>query len=372
VDVGPTREVLSRHPDADSVIDARGKVVMPGFVDPHTHLIFAGSREGEVPLKVEGTPYGEIARRGGGILSTVEATRRASEDELFALARERLDRMLAQGTTTAEVKSGYGLRTADELKILRVAARLSREHAVEIVPTFLGAHALPKEYEGRAEDYVEYVLHEMLPALGPRLARFCDVFVERGFFTVDQARRVLSRAKEMGLGVKVHADELSQGGGAELAAEVGAVSADHLIHVSDGGLRAMASRGVVGVLLPGTPFTSPGLPFPDGRRIVEAGVPLALGTDLNPNAWLESMQLVLAMASYRLRLFPAEAIAAATINAAAALGLGDRLGSLEVGKQADLLLVEAENHLHLPYRLGTNLVQTVVKKGVVVWRALHT
>ena len=366
VDVGPSAEVLRRHPRAGRTIDASGKIVLPGFVDAHTHAVFAGSREHELEWKAQGLTYTEIANRGGGILHTVRATREADEATLAGLASDRLATMIAHGTTTAEVKSGYGLRTADELKILQAASSAGRASGVTVVPTFLGAHAVPPEFEGRADAYADLVASESIDAVvSSRAASFCDVFLEPGYFDPPQARRVLQKAATVGLGLKIHADELSDSGGASLAAELRATSADHLLHVSAEGIDALATAGVVGVLLPATSLASR-LPYADGRRLVDAGVPVALGTDFNPNCWCESMQLAIALACHHNGLLPAQAITAATINSAYAVGRGDTTGSLEAGKAADVLVCDAPAHQHLGYRLGGNLVGTVVRGGRII------
>lgn len=364
--VGPEAQVV---PEAGStqVLDAGGRLVLPGFVDAHTHAAFVGSREGELTEKLAGKSYGEIAREGGGILRTVRETREASEEEIVAETGARLRRMVGHGTTSAEVKSGYGLALEPERKILASVARLRAEVPATLVPTFLGAHAVPPEFASDVEGYVDTVVERMVPEVASKgLARFCDVFVEEGFFDADQGRRILLAAQQAGLPSKVHADELTPSGGAELAAEVRATSADHLIHASEPGLRAMAEKGTLAVLLPGTSFSSLDLPYADARRIIEAGLPVALGTDLSPNSWIESMQFVIALACYRLRMRPEEAVAAATWNAAWAIGLAAEVGSLEPGKRGDLLLLDARDPSEIPYHIAGNLARTVVKDGVIV------
>ena len=365
-EVGDTREVLRLRGDTKDVIDATGKVVLPGFVDAHTHAAFAGSRHHEVPWRAEGLSYTEIAARGGGIASTVRDTRAAPREALVGATRKRLDGMLRFGSTTAEVKSGYGLTTESELAILQAIDELSGSHPMGLVATFLGAHAVPPEFEGRGDAYADLVANDMVPAIASRTgARFCDVWVEDGYFTADQARRIYTAAKAHGLDAKVHADEFSDAGGAALAAEVGAASADHLLHASDAGLQAMAEKGVVGVLLPATSLASK-LPFADARRIIDAGVPVALGTDLSPATWNESMQSIVALATHRLGMYPEEAITAATVNAAFAIGRGKDVGMLEPGMAADLVVLDADSVGHLGYRLSGNLVEKVVKAGRVV------
>ena len=368
-DVGETSTILREH-DARGLEkhDASGKVVMPGFVDPHTHLVFAGSREFELSMKIEGKSYLDILREGGGILRTVRDTRAASTDELFTQSAARLKAMISHGTTTAEAKSGYGLDKRTELRILETIGRLDEEMPVDLVPTYLGAHAVPPEFSGDPDGYVQFIIDEVLldlPATG--LARFCDVFCEEGAFDVPQSRKVLLAAKAMGLQPKVHADEFGHTGGAELAAEVGAVSADHLARPSDDGIMAMARKGVVGVLLPGTPFASMTEDYADARRLIDLGVPVALATDMNPNCWNPSMQFAITLACYHMKMRPDEALVASTINAAAAIGMERSVGSLDIGKKADLLVLDAPNHESIPYRMGANLCELVLKNG----RPLH-
>lgn len=364
--VGPEEEVVGEARSVET-LDAGGRLVLPGFVDAHTHAAFAGSREGELAAKLAGKSYGEIAHEGGGILRTVQETRDASEEELAEETSTRLRRMVAHGTTTAEVKSGYGLALEPELKILASVARLREEIPATLVPTFLGAHALPPEFASDTEGYVDSLVTTMIPEVASRgLARYCDVFVEDGFFDDEQGARILQAGQDAGMPSKVHADELTTSRGAELAAQVGAVSADHLIFASEEGLRSMAAGGTVAVLLPGTSFSSLGLPYANARRFIEMGLPVALGTDLSPNAWTESMQFVISLACFRLRMHPEEAISAATWNAAWAVGQAAEAGSLEPGKRGDLLLMDARGYREIPYRVASNLVRIVVKDGVIV------
>ncbi len=365
--VGPTPELdqAVKPAPASQVIDATGKTVLPGLVDPHTHLLFAGSREQEFVQRIEGKTYMEIAAAGGGINTTVRATREASKDELKALARPRLRRMLELGVTTAEVKSGYGLATAAEIKMLEAINELGQEGPLDVVATFLGAHEVPPEYRSRSEKYIQVLVTEMIPEVAARrLARFNDVFCEKGVFSLEESEKVLNAGVFHGLRAKLHADELTPLGGAELAAEVKATSADHLLFITDHGIEAMARAGVIAVLLPGTAYFLSMGRYAPARKLIERGVPVALATDCNPGSCMtESLPLVLNMASTQMRLTPAEAIAAATINAAWAIGEAGRVGSLEPGKQADFLILDAPNHVHLCYHFGVNLVQAVFKRG---------
>ena len=352
-------------------LDGRGGTVIPGFVDPHTHLPWAGSREEEFAARLAGRTYQEIAAAGGGILSTVAATRRASEEELEANVGRRLDQMLAWGTTTAEAKSGYGLSRHDELKQLRAIRAASASHPVDLVPTLMAAHEVPPEHRGNPTRYLDLVCEEIIPAAAEQgLARFCDVFCEEGVFTARESRRVLEAGVRHGLAPRLHADEFVDSGGAELAAELGALSADHLIAVSPEGVDALARSRVTAVLLPGTSFFLMKHKYAPARRLIEAGVPVALATDCNPGSChTESMPAVLVLAVFELGLTIEESLAAATLNSACCLGLGSEVGSVEPGKRADLVLLDAPNLLHLVYHFGINPVAAVVKGGRVVRRA---
>ena len=368
VAAGPTADLRADF-TARETLDAGGKVVCPGFVDPHTHAVYAGDRAAEFEMRVRGATYMEILQAGGGILSTMQATRAATVEQLVAAARPRLDAMLALGTTTVEVKTGYGLETASELKMLRAIAALDAAHPADLVPTFLGAHAVPPEYQGCAGDYVDLVVEEMLPEVGSWKLEvgswiFCDVFCEANVFDRDQSRRVLEAGMAWGLLPKIHADEFVSLGGVGLAAELGAVSADHLDVTPPAEIEALAASNTVGVVLPAVNFNLGSAHFADARAMIDAGVALALATDINPgSAPCPSMPLVMAIACRYQRLLPAEALNAATVNAAHAVGLGGRLGSIEAGKQADLLIVDAPDYRHLAYQFGVNLVERVVKRG---------
>ena len=366
VAVGKTYDIMKRF-RSGNVLSANDKTVLPGFVDAHTHLVFAGSREDEFQMRVEGASYMEILNAGGGILKTVRETRRASVDKLVADGLGTLDVMLEHGTTTVEAKSGYGLTTKDELKILEATRRANQLHTVDIVSTFLGAHAVPPEFKGNAQGYVNLIVEEMLPRVAEKvLAEFCDVFCERGVFSLDQSKKILAAGKSHGLKAKVHADEMSMLGGAGLAADVGAISAEHLLFSSEESLKAMAAKNVVAVLLPAAAFSLMMGKYADARLMIDCGVPVALGTDFNPSCLMENMQLIVAFACHLMRLTPAEAITAATINSAHALGKANEVGSLEVGKKGDIVVLNAPNHKFLGYHFGANLVDKVVKNGRVV------
>jgi imidazolonepropionase len=381
--VGP-RAAITRTLEAEGYpvsrfarLDAAGGTVTPGLVDPHTHLLFAGTREGEVRLRQRGAGYLEILAAGGGILSTVEATRAASNEELAAHGRRWLAEMLRHGVTTIEAKSGYGLDLATELRLLEVAAALGREGPIDIVPTFLGAHAVPPEFRDQpdaTEAYVSSVIEEQLPGVAAQgIARSCDVFCEGGVFSADQSRRILVAAEALGLVPRLHADELAASGGAELAASLGAASADHLAAVSAGGIDALAhaadaERPVVATILPATTWFLMSGHYAPARRLIDRGVPVALGTDFNPGTSpTPNLPLVMTIACLSLGLTPAEALAAVTINAAHALRLGDEIGSLEPGKAADLVVWGVPSVDQIPYWPGADLVRAVVKRGRVVF-----
>ncbi|MDC0708064.1 imidazolonepropionase [Stigmatella sp. ncwal1] len=351
------------------VLDAGGMFVGPGFVDPHTHLVFAGERASEFDLRCQGATYLQIAQAGGGIVSTVRATRAASEEELIRLALPRLQRLLDYGVTAAEVKSGYGLDLESELKMLRVVRRLGPLTPVELVPTLLCAHAVPEEFKGRREDYVELCVQEILPAVAQEgLARFCDIFVEQSAFTPDEARRLLIAAKALGLRPRLHGDQLTSGGGAELAAELGAATVDHLEHVSEAGIRALAEADVTAVLVPTSTLFLRMRPYAPGRKLRDAGVNVALGTNVNPgSAMTENLPLAMGLACLENGLTAAEVYWAATRGAALALNLPSQ-GRLAVGDKADLVIFSCSNHQHLPYHLGVNHAHTVLKEGRVVAR----
>jgi len=374
VAVGPTAEVRAQVSAAAREVDASGRVICPGFVDPHTHLVWMGDRAAEFEMRLAGATYLEIMAAGGGIMSTVRATRGAPVESLVAAMRPRLDRMLAHGSTTVEVKTGYGLETETELRLLEAIVTLDREHPVTLVPTFLGAHAIPEEYRGRADAYVALVVEEMLPAVAEKarelgLSRlpFCDVFCEEGAFDLTQTRRILTAAQALGFPLKVHVDEFKALGGTRLAVELGAISADHLVTTSPEEIALLGSSATVAVSLPCTPFGLGHAAYTPARALLEAGAALALATDCNPGtAWNESLPFVIALACRYLRLTPRQALVAATLNAACALQLGDRVGSLSPGYAGDLLVLDVPDYRYLGYRFGTNPVALVVKGGEVV------
>jgi imidazolonepropionase len=391
--VGASDEIRALATPQTQFVEARGRVVLPGFVDAHTHVVFAGDRADEFEMRLRGATYLELLKAGGGIMNSVRATRAASLDQIIAETRVRLDRMLRHGTTTVEAKTGYGLDTATELKLLEAIYALDAAHPIDLVPTFIGAHAIPEEYKGRADAFVDLVVEEMMPAVrttvdGRRFASkqlvtdaqeerslalvdtiFCDVFCDEGAFDVEQSRRILERGKLLGFPAKIHADEFANLGGATLAADLGAVSADHLMVTRRDEMARMAEANVIAVLLPGTTFGLGKHDFANGRAFIEENVPVALGSDLNPGtSWCESMPMILAMATRYEKLTTSEAIVGATLNAAFACGVGERVGSLEVGKLGDVLIADVPDYRYLAYRYGTNPIQTVIKRGRVVWQ----
>ncbi len=372
VEVGAEEHLRARY-TATEELDAGECAVVPGFVDPHTHLLWAGDRAHEFEMRIAGATYMEIMAAGGGINNTVSRVRAASVEQLMEETRPRLDRALRHGTTTVEIKTGYGLSTEAEIKMLEAIYRLAAEHPLDIVATFLGAHAVPPEFRGRTDDYVTLVVDEMIPAVAAFARQhgqpmpFVDVFCEEGIFDVAQTRRILEAARAHGMPLKVHADEFVGLGGTRLAVELGATSADHLVTTPPEDIAALGRGQTIAVALPGTPFGLGHKEYTPAQAILAAGGALALATDCNPGTcWCESMPFIMALASRAMHLAPSQALAAATINAAFAVGRGEMVGSLERGKQADLLILEVPDYRHLCYRFGSNLVRTVIKKGQVV------
>jgi len=372
LETGRSSDLLNKYPDEET-LDVSGKVVLPGFVDPHTHVIWAGDRAAEFELRLQGKSYLEIMEAGGGIVSTVRETRKASKKQLKDQTRSRLKRMLAHGTTTLEAKTGYGLNSETELLMLQALLELDQEEPLDIVLTYLGAHAVPPEYEGDTQGYTDLVCKEMIPALAewwPAQTKdsfpYIDVFCETGAFDLDQSRHILETARAYGFPIKIHADEFDNLGGVSLAVELGAASADHLVVTSSEDIKALGGSDTVAVALPCTPFGLAESDYTPANEIIEADGILAIATDLNPGtAWCESMQFASALACRYMKLTPKQAIAAATINAAAAIGMDKKIGSLESGKQADLIVLDIPDYRHIGYRFGTNLVETVIKQGQV-------
>ena len=354
-------------PECENVIDAGGRLVTAGLIDAHTHLIFGGWRQHEVPLKLRGASYLEILQAGGGILNTLVATRKATEDELYERASKALDEMLEHGITTVEAKSGYGLDAENELKQLRVISRLKEEGGYGVVPTFMAAHAVPPEFKGDPDGYIEYVCREILPKVADdELCEFVDVFCETGVFDVEQSRKMLTYGQAYGFKVKIHADEIDAIGGSVLAGEIGATSAEHLIAIDDAGIASMAKGGTIACLLPGTSLYL-NKEFAPARKLIEAGVPVSICTDFNPGSCPSNdLQLCMNLGYLKYRMTPEEVLAAVTINAACAVNRGDTLGTVEPGKQADLVIWDAEDLDYLVYRMGTNKAAKVIRKGVIV------
>jgi imidazolonepropionase len=360
--VGPSDEIKKTVGDAE-IVDARGRVVMPGFVDAHTHLVFAGNRLDDFERRARGETYEQIAKAGGGIWSTVEKTRAASEPDLLAQAKKHANWFLRCGTTTVEAKSGYGLTVEDELKILRVLRQLKEEVRLEIVSTFLGAHAVPKERS--PDEYLDLVITEMLPrVIAEKLAEFCDVFCERGYFDIEQSRRILSEAKKVGLNLRGHVDQLTNSGGAKLMAEIGATTADHLEQTDEQGIASLKKANVQPVLLPGSVYALGSTHYPRAREMITAGLAVVLATDFNPGSSpTPSMPIVLSLACTQMKMSPAEAITASTVNAAYSLNRGDRIGSLEPGKLANFVIFDCQDYRESAYWFGMPQTNAVYIKG---------
>lgn len=368
--VGPTEKVEGNTPLAEgcTVIDAQGMVVTPGFIDPHTHPVFSKTREKEFEMRLMGKSYMEIANAGGGIRNSVRDLRETPFAVLKEKAQKRLDRFLSYGITTIEAKSGYGLSTESEIKQLEVIKELNQTHPVDLIPTFLGAHEFPDEYREDREAYVDLLINEMIPKVAEeKLAEFCDIFTEEGVYTIEQSRRIMTAAQKAGMKLKFHADELESTGGAELAAELGAISADHLVYISDAGIKAMAKSGTVATLLPGTTFSLAGKQYAPARKMIENGVTVALSTDCNPgSSYSESLSIIISIAALQMKLTAAEAISAVTVNAACALDRGGKIGQLVPGLPADITVWDMGDYRELPYHYGVNLVAKVVKNGKLV------
>lgn len=356
--------------DNTEFIDGKGKLVTPGLIDPHTHLVHGGSRENEFRQRLEGVDYLDIMAAGGGIHATVRATRNASFEELYEKANKSLNTMMSFGVTTVEAKSGYGIGDFDtELRQMEVALKLDKDHPIDIVPTFMGAHAVPKEYEGKSQEFVDIVINEMLPIVAEKkLAKFNDVFCEEGVFTVEESRQILLAGKELGLIPKLHADEIVDLGGGELAADVGCISAEHLMAVSDRSIERLAEEGVVAVLLPGTSFNLQSKVVAPARKMIEKGVPIAISTDYNPGSCpSENLQFMMSLGSLLLKMTPDEVITAVTINAAAALDIEEEKGSLMEGKLADISIFDVPNLEYMIYHFGINHTDKVIKSGKIVF-----
>jgi imidazolonepropionase len=373
---GSTKDLPVRDPGVRyQTLDGMGLnlVAVPGFVDSHTHPIFAGTRADEYDMRSSGRTYQEIAEAGGGIRTSVRQLRAATINQLVVRAEQHFWQFLAHGTTTIEAKSGYGLSLEDELKSLRALAALKGRSRLEIVPTFLGAHAIPDEHLASRKEYVRQITGEMIPRVAQEgLAQFCDVFCDDGYFTVDEARAILLAAKHAGMGMRIHADELGHSGGARLAAELGATSADHLEWIDDSDIEALKNAGTVATLLPGTAFNLGNSHYPPARKLISAGVPVALATDFNPGScYTMNMQLILSIACSQMKLTPAEALTAATINGAYSLGSANMLGSIEEGKQADIVLMDVPDYREIPYFMGVNHCVVTIKRGNVVINRLE-
>jgi imidazolonepropionase len=368
--VGKTQEVLRQIQidDKTKIIDATKKVVLPGFVDCHTHPVFGATREEEFDMRVRGRSYQEIAAAGGGIKSSVRTLRSKSKQELIEFALPYLDRLLSYGTTTIEAKSGYGLSLEDEIKMLEVIQELNHLHPIDLIPTFLGAHEVPPEYRDKKSEYIDLIINQMIPEVAKRkLAVFCDIFCEKGVFDIEESRKILTAAKENGFKLKLHADQLSALGGSKLAAELGAVSADHLEFIDDEGIRSMKDAGVIGVMLPGASFGLGMKEYPPARKMIDAGLPIALATDFNPgSSFTESMPMIMSLSCLMMKMTPAETVTASTINSAYAVEKANEVGSIEVGKKADLVIWNIQSYKEIPYHYGVNLVDQVIKNGKAI------
>lgn len=360
-------ELPCREEEADTVLDARGRLVTPGLVDGHTHMVFGGYRQHEIPLKLKGAGYLDILRAGGGILDTVRKTREADFEALYVKTKDFLDEMMSLGVTTCEGKSGYGLDFDNEIKMLRVLKKLDEEHPMDVAVTFMGAHAVPEEFKGREDDFIDMLCEDVMPYVKEHgLAEFCDVFTEDSVFNVAQSRRYLTRARQLGFDLKIHADEIAAIGGSQLAGELGAVSCEHLISIDEEGLKALAEGGVTAMCLPATSFYL-GASFAPVRRMIEMGIPVALASDFNPGSCPSlNLQFVINLGYLKYRMTPEEILTAVTINPACAIGKGDLVGTLEEGKQADMVIWDAEDMETLCYRFGSNLAAQTIKKGILV------
>lgn len=367
--LGKNKDILnSITGNAGTVIDAKGKAVLPGFVDSHTHFVFGGYRQDEFIMRLSGADYMDIMKKGGGILSTVRATRESSKKNLIQLGLKRLDTMLAHGVTTVEGKSGYGLDCETEIKQLEVMKELNRIHPVDVVPTFLGAHAVPEDFKSKGDAYIDLIINEVLPEVSQRgLAEFCDIFCEKNVFSISQSRKLLTKAIELGLKIKIHADEMVPLGGAELSASLGAISADHLLCISDQGISDMRDKNVIATLLPGTAFCLKEK-YARAREMIDKNLAVALATDFNPGSCFTlSIPFIIALSTFCMDMTIEEAITALTINGAAALSRADKTGSLDIGKQADIIILEYPSYKFIPYHTGVNCVEKVIKNGQLVY-----
>ncbi|PID29677.1 MAG: imidazolonepropionase [Candidatus Cloacimonadota bacterium] len=369
LDTGSTEDIL-RNYSCENKINAAGKVIMPGFVDSHTHPVFFDTRENEFEMRILGKTYVEISKAGGGIRSSIAGVRNASFDELYDKAKKRLSKFIANGTTVLEAKSGYGLDTESELKMLKVINKLKEDLPIDIIPTFMGAHEFPAEYKDNHKEYIRILCEEMMPAVAESgLAEYCDIFTEEHVYSVDESRIVMQRAKELGFKLRIHADEIESVGGAELAAELGAVSADHLGAASDKGIIAMRDAGVIATLLPGTLFSLRMKEYARARYMIDNGLPVAIATDYNPGSCnCDDMQLIISLSVLQMGMTVKEAVVAATINAAHALNRGNKIGSLEKGKQADILIMDMPSYRFIPYHLGSSNAETVIKNGKIIYQ----